>query len=1016
MAIIQDYALQLGLNKKNDTLTGLPEMHGFLKLVNHILQACKDGYIKESLDIVYFDVRNFKFFNSEYGMGEGDRFLISVARIMRRVFQEGFAAHFESDHFVVLTFHEEVYKEIDQVYHAVKECHPSAMSIAAGVYSLQPDDNAAAACDKARLACDHAGSQFGCYTKDYSEDLSNSLQLNKYLVDHIDEAIEKGWIKTYYQPVMRTFSGEICSVEALARWIDPVYGFLSPNVFITVLENNHLIHKLDLCMIRNICKEYSTMLEEGVHPVSVSINLSRLDFEIPNLHELINNTLSEFRIPREMIHVEITESSFHGDEEFVQHQIEEFHKDGYQIWMDDFGAGYSSLNTLQSYDFDLIKLDMLFLRRANEKTARILSAIVSMAKDLGIRTLAEGVETLEQLEFLRQIGCEKAQGYYISKPLPMENLIRLLKEKNLHFENLADNYFFDRVGRVNVMSNNPLAFSSERIHDPESDSPFAIFVVQNGRMNTLYHNQRFIRMIQDFGHMDMEQLEEWANNAKIGSYGTFCNRLMQINDDTEIVSIDFVQNDMNGRYRVRRMAEINGKSAFAVQIINLTGTSEQDQTRQRKKNLQDIFTLFEIVDLINPVENTITEIYQNHVFKISTDRNSVYTEVLHHFNNDNIYPDDRKDFLAFMDPNTMYERIMNQEGQILECYFRMLSKDGGYSWHQFLISGTPNFEITNRYLFCIRQNANSKLSALIGSINFFENMETMNQDNAISVQTLWNTALQYANLGIFWKDADRRFLGANRMFLEYYGFESVNEILGKNDEDMGWHVDPGPYRDVEWKVIHEGVQSRNVSGTCIVRGERRQIAASKVPIYQDGRVIGLIGYFKDVTNEENEVARLRDAMIHDSVTGLLNNTGIRSGCIDYEGSYKRYNTDFAYLIMNIINFKHFNDAYGHTIGNKLLKAVADMIRVAVGKNSTIGYVAGDEFVVVFQYERPEEKTEMCHKISKALENIHVMRDLGYTAYFYMGIASYTETYSVDGMIELANKRLQENHYKFKKSN
>lgn len=94
MAIIQDYALQLGLNKKNDTLTGLPEMHGFLKLVNHILQACKDGYITESLDIVYFDVRNFKFLNSEYGMGEGDRFLISVARIMRRVFQEGFAAHF----------------------------------------------------------------------------------------------------------------------------------------------------------------------------------------------------------------------------------------------------------------------------------------------------------------------------------------------------------------------------------------------------------------------------------------------------------------------------------------------------------------------------------------------------------------------------------------------------------------------------------------------------------------------------------------------------------------------------------------------------------------------------------------------------------------------------------------------------------------------------------------------------------------------------------------------------------
>lgn len=1009
MAIIQDYIRQEELAQSDDTLTGLPEMHGFLKLLSHIILAYQQGDIIDDLDVVYFDLRNFSFFNAEYGMGEGDRFLRKISEILCEVFVNGFCSHFDADHFVVLTTHDDVYENIERVCKAVKCCHPAAMFLAAGVYRLQKTDAAASACDKAKIACDHAGSEFGCQYRDYSQELSNAIQLNKYLMDHIDEAVEKGWIRTYYQPVMRTISGDICSVEALARWIDPVHGFLAPDVFISVLEHNHLIHKLDLCMLENICRDYSKIIEKGCVPISFSLNLSRLDFERDDLHTEINSILSKYKVPREMIHMEITESSLHGSEEFIQNHIEHFHQDGYQIWMDDFGAGYSSLNTLQNYDFDLIKIDMHFLRRANHKTSRILSAIVSMAKDLGIRTLAEGVETEEQLAFLRQIGCEKAQGYYISKPLPMDELFNVLTEKNLAFENLLDNYFYDNVGRINVMSNNPLAVRSERIHNPESDSTFAIMVIEHQKLKTLYYNQNFERMIRDFGHPDITQLDHCANTKKMGGYGTFCDRLLQIANDNEIVSFDFVENDMSGRYRVRRITDLNRKTAYAVQLINLTGTTEQDQARQRNETLRDIFSLFEIVNVVNPVEDTIDYIYQNHAYKTFHEEALPYCEEVKLFTNHNIYPEDRPLFLEFADPTTIRERILHQENQVLEDYFRMLSKDGGYSWHQFLIVGTPDHEVSNRYLFCIRPTSNSKLSSLIGGLHFCETMESVKSNDEVPAEILWNSAIQFANLGIFWKDAERRFISANRMFLDYYGFASVDEIRGKTDEDMGWHVDPGPYRDVEWKVIHEGLQSRNVPGTCIVHGERRQIAASKVPIYDEGRVVGLIGYFKDVTSEENEKMRMRDAVLHDSVTGLLNRIGIRNSCLDYEESYIRYNQDFAYLILNLLNFKRFNDAFGHNISDHLLKEVGELICETVGVNSTIGHVGGDGFIVVFQYDDPEEKEAMKQKISTALENIHEVHNVGYTAYFYMGMAAYSETHSVDELEELAYKRLRENY-------
>ena len=237
-------------------------------------------------------------------------------------------------------------------------------------------------------------------------------QIAEYVASKIDEAISQEWIKVYYQPVIRSITRELCSAESLARWIDPEIGFLPPNKFIGVLEEKKLIHKLDCYIIERVCKDIHDLMIQKRPVVPVSVNLSRLDFVMMDMVGVVEDLVKKYDIPRDMLHVEVTESMIASDEDLMASVIQGFRSAGYEIWMDDFGSGYSSLTLLKDYDFDLLKMDMRFLSNFNEKSRNILRSTITMAKDLGIKTLAEGVETEEHFEFLKSIGCGKIQGYY----------------------------------------------------------------------------------------------------------------------------------------------------------------------------------------------------------------------------------------------------------------------------------------------------------------------------------------------------------------------------------------------------------------------------------------------------------------------------------------------------------------------------------------------------------------------------------------------------------------------------
>ncbi len=424
------------MNQNTDRLTGLMNMSSFYETVQDMLLGDEEN--RKHLSFVHFDIANFKMFNENYGFARGDDLLCRMAYTIRNEFPGSRIARFSNDHFAVCTDAENVREHVENVHNTIMGILDGIrVEIKAGIYELEDGcKEVGIACDHARLACNTVKKRYDMIYGVYDTGLFKRLQLQQYVMDTIDEAVEKEYVKVFYQPVIRVETGKICGYEALARWIDPKMGFLSPADFIVTLEEFHEIHKVDCFIVKKVCEDMCTLMEMGEPVVPVSINLSRLDFELCNIFEIIERYRMLYNIPREMLDIEITESALSADSSHFQTEVKRFRKAGYHIWIDDFGSGYSSLNNLLDYDFDVLKLDLVFLRTydRNPRAADLIKFIVLCANEMGVEPLQEGVETAEHFEFLKSIGCIRAQGFYFAKPMEIGESRAYTKEKGFVWE------------------------------------------------------------------------------------------------------------------------------------------------------------------------------------------------------------------------------------------------------------------------------------------------------------------------------------------------------------------------------------------------------------------------------------------------------------------------------------------------------------------------------------------------------------------------------------------------------
>ena len=414
-----------------DKLTGLMSFEYFVLQVKERIER----YNIQRSDSVYLfmNITNFKVYNDQKGFEQGNEFLKEVGKILSEVFNiYSLICRQSDDHFVIFARNENIKDKIDYINERIEALEPDIKpGIRVGAYEVyNPLDDPHYAVEKARYAYSelkHRNS--GKRILYYDEKMHDDYLMVQYIVTHIDEAIKEGYLKAYYQPVVWSKGRSLCGAEALARWIDPKYGFLSPAKFVPALESAQLIYKLDKEVLRLVCQDIRYNLDNGLPALPVSINFSRADFGLIDIVEVVTSTTDEYKVPHELLHIEITESALTDEEDTLKETIIRLHEKGFATWLDDFGSGYSSFNVLKDYEFDVLKLDMKFLTGfdGNMKSRSLIKSVIAMADQIGMKTLCEGVETIEQAAFLEEAMCGRLQGYLYGKPLSYQEIMEKIK-------------------------------------------------------------------------------------------------------------------------------------------------------------------------------------------------------------------------------------------------------------------------------------------------------------------------------------------------------------------------------------------------------------------------------------------------------------------------------------------------------------------------------------------------------------------------------------------------------------
>ena len=640
-----------------DELTGFYNLNGILSR----LQGRDKHAADDSSVIIYLNVMNFKSFNQRYGFSGGNEFLRGLAEEIKVLFPVELIARTSGDQFIIHAkslSENEITDRLGRLREASSK-HDKGLhlQIKAGIYLAQGDEpDPVVMVDRAKIACDDI---IRVYDKDqnfYDEALSKRNELRQYVIDNFEDAFENRYFKVYYQKEVRALTGKVCGYEALARWHDPKMGIISPLVFIEVLEDVHLIHKLDLCIIDMVCRELREDMESGYAVEPVSVNLSQLDFELCDIMAEIDKCRARYDIPVELLHIEVTESALTSGADFLGEQIQKFRKAGYEVWMDDFGSGYSSFNNLKNYDFDVLKIDMDFLRtfETNKKTQVIIGTIVNMAKELGIHTVAEGVETKEQYEFLRRIGCEKLQGYLFGKPKPIDDFDRAVDCSFDVCEDFELASYYDRIGGINLLGSTPLRDKSFQVIN---NLPIAIMEYCDGVSQCIYANNAYLGFLSSLGFSSLEEANREYGKQDQPDIQEFIDVLSRAEaSPDQRYNGDMIIGGNTVSHKVRFLGERKGRKAYAVVSRNTSIHEENDTAESLRVAMAHVFNQYFRVDLYDE-DGTVENIYLNTVQQAVADYESNAVKAVKIYSEMYLGPEDRERFREFYDITTVRDRI-----------------------------------------------------------------------------------------------------------------------------------------------------------------------------------------------------------------------------------------------------------------------------------------------------------------------------------------------------------------------
>ncbi|MGN1404799.1 MAG: EAL domain-containing protein [Erysipelotrichaceae bacterium] len=412
---------------QKDRLTGLYTKEYFYKKAEDIIQNDLDN----DYSIICTNIENFKLYNDIFGQKAGDALLKDIAsNISKTIGPDGICGRMNADRFLILQKRDVEEKDragFLKIHNRVNE----NVTMKWGVYRvLDRSVHIELMCDRAKLACDSIKGMFDTYVAQYDEKIRDRLLKEMAITEVMESALKEGQFTFYLQPKYNLRNNLPAGAEALVRWIHPDWGFMSPAEFIPLFEKNGFITTLDEYIWEEVFKTLDRWKKCGFKLLPVSVNVSRIDVLRSNLTATFRRLLEKYDVDPEYVHLELTESAYSENTRQIIEVIDELRHLGFLVEMDDFGSGYSSLNMFSQMNIDYLKLDMKFIQNelSSPTGATIINFIIDLAHKLDLKVVAEGVETYEHVNKLRNMDCDYGQGYFYSRPLKIADYEKLVAE------------------------------------------------------------------------------------------------------------------------------------------------------------------------------------------------------------------------------------------------------------------------------------------------------------------------------------------------------------------------------------------------------------------------------------------------------------------------------------------------------------------------------------------------------------------------------------------------------------
>lgn len=809
-----------------------------------------------------------------------------------------------------------------------------------------------------------------------------------YIASHFKEALLSGCITVCYEPVLRALTGKICAFEALARWHDPEYGDIAPHDFIPVLEAHDKVHLLDYFVTKVTMQNLHTRRRQKLPIVPVILNLSRRDFLVSDPVRVLNHLTEKYRLPRIYFQVEITETAFVEDEAIITKAIGHLRQNGYSVTLDNFGEGHSSLAALQRNAIDEISLDGIFFDNFTEATRQLLTSILLMAKTLGIHTAAEGVRTEDQADFLRRIGCEKMQGPIcrtMACPLEEGALAQPYR-----FETRLEQQIFHWAGLTNLVT----------------ETPTALFSDDGNHLHILTTNASYQKMLR-LSHFD--SLPE-ANKLLLELPQVIHVRLRALADAT--IRSHQMETDLfisNGRYFYLKLHNIAGTNGFYIHRAELQFLQQGQKSSTGEEYdhiVRHLMRFYHDIYLIDNQQNRIEIITASISSKRAGSHLQGIMTAFMRFARLHIHQDDQRRFLQYIHGLAQGNQIPLASTKF--DLFRVKVPNGGFHWTNFSLTSFRYNEHPCQ-LLCLHDFVFEELpdrAKIINTVMASYGFTTLPEDQKrqLSDAALWQTLTQFSSRKLFWKDRDGRFCGASPAFLRYYGIQNINELIGKADRDLGWHLADTYMDQGEMTILQKGDPIHNGHGRCIARGRQHAISFSKYPIYQGTEIVGLLGEFRDVEEERNYHQLQRKLYLIDEETDLYNYRGMILASVEFADNLRQNKVGYVGAMFVVPEFASFAKLYGNSVRHAALQRICAIIKKTMPTATVIAHTGSGVFVLFLKGQTVGTMRTFIEQIQAELTAITEIEGLACHFSMRYALESGSKARSSDEFLQILSSR------------